>query len=323
MSDPEQTWAAEMLYGSERSAAPPTQLLTTSEKRESSSGPAELEPAGETAEPDNTAPETPHPDVNAGAKETAVVLGGALLAAVAVIVAALVTSSDPATPTPAATPPVAVRVAPVPSSAPTPPESDQAIAYTASADCPPGSTAAQALSDTTSDSAWVCVRGAAGARVDGQVLRIDLHRSYVISAVSVTPGWVAKTPGGKDEWLGHRVVSRLQYIFNDDERTVFTQDTGNAHGPVTTALPKKIVASRVTVVILQTARPPVSPLPTVGPTAADQPDFGDSMLGPDAAPLTPDATATTDPAALGEPDSDPVDATFAMSMLKILGHQPS
>ena len=72
---------------------------------------------------------------------------------------------------------------------------------------------------------------------------------------------MAKTPGGKDEWLQHRVVSRVQYIFNDTDRTVLTQDTGNAHGPVTTPLPHKVLASRVTVVILQTARPPASPLP--------------------------------------------------------------
>ena len=87
--------------------------------------------------------------------------------------------------------------------------------------------------------------------------------------MSVTPGWVAKTPGGKDEWLQHRVVTRLQYIFNDDDRTIFTQDTANAHGPVTTPLPRKVLASRVTVVVLQTSRPPASPpLPRPQPPTA-------------------------------------------------------
>ena len=57
------------------------------------------------------------------------------------------------------------------------------------------------------------------ATVDGQVLHVDLGRSYVLAAVSITPGWVAKTPGGKDEWSQHRVVSRVQYIFNDTDRT--------------------------------------------------------------------------------------------------------
>ena len=169
----------------------------------------------------------------------------------------------------------------------------------------------------------MCVRGSQGATVDGQVLRIDFARSYVFTAVSVTPGWVAKTPGGKDEWLQHRVVTRLQYMFNDTDHTIVTQDTANTHGPVTTALPRKVMASAVTVVILQTSRPPASPLPTADPDAVRLPGFGDSMLGADGAPLTADATSTTDPRASDDQDDDPVDATFAMSELKFLGHEPN
>jgi hypothetical protein len=92
---------------------------------------------------------------------------------------------------------------------------------------------------------------------------------------------------------------------------------------VTTPLPHKVLASRVAVVILQTARPPASPPPTSEPTGPVLPDFGDSVLGPDVAPLQPDATASSDPAPLGAQDSDPVDATFAISALKFLGHQPN
>jgi hypothetical protein len=40
---------------------------------------------------------------------------------------------------------------------------------------------------------------------------------------------------------------------HDTDRTIFTQDTGNVHGPVTMPLPHKVLASRVAVVILQTA----------------------------------------------------------------------
>jgi hypothetical protein len=168
----------------------------------------------------------------------------------------------------------------------------------------------------------VCVRGSSDAFVDGQVLRIDFGRSQVISAVSVTPGWVAKTPGGKDEWLQHRVVTRLQYIFNDTDRTVFTQETGSAHGPVTTPLPHKVLASRATVVILQTARPPASPIPSEEPAPGAAPGFGDSVLGAGGAPLPADATSSADPLPL-TPGSDPVDATFAVSALKFLGHKPN
>jgi hypothetical protein len=325
--DAEEAWAADMLYGAEPSAAPPTETLTVdtdiadgasdSGNHASPSGVGDATVVLEDAPPPSDEPR----DVNAGAKKTAFVLGAGLALAVAVIVTALVSFNGTAAapvPRPA---PVAASAAPVPITAAPRPDQDQAVPYTASANCPPGSTSAQALADT-GDSAWVCVRGAQGAAVDGQVLRIDLGRSYVLSAVSVTPGWVAKTPGGKDEWLQHRVVTRLQYIFNDVDNTIFTQDAGNTHGPVITPLPKKVLASRVTVVILQTARPLASPLPRDG-AAPDQAGFGDSMLGPDAAPLSPDGTATSEPVPLGEQDPDPADASFAMSALKFLGHEPN
>jgi hypothetical protein len=109
-------------------------------------------------------------------------------------------------------------------------------------------------------------------------------------------------------------------VFNDTDRTIFTQDTGNAHGPVTTALPHKVLASHVTVVILQTARPSASPLPSA--TEPVLPGFGDSVLGPDGAPLLPDTTASAHPEPLGQ-NADPVDATFAMSALTFLGHEPN
>jgi hypothetical protein len=316
MGDAEENWATDLLYGSDPSAAPPTVTLVADDA-EMRSVPddedVELDSGGTQATVDEP------PDVNAGAKKAAFVLGGAMLCAVAVIVAALVTFGDSAPPKGPA-PLSAVSAAPAPTPTAPPADQDQAVPYTASANCPAGSTSAQALTDTSSDSAWVCVRGSEGAAVDGQVLHVELGRSYVLAAISVTPGWVAKTPGGKDEWLQHRVVTRVQYVFNDTDRTIFTQDTGNAHGPVTTSLPHKVLASRVTVVILQTARPPASPLPSATEPAA--PGFGDSVLGPDGAPVLPDATASADPAPLGQ-STDPVDATFAVAALKFLGHEPN
>ena len=169
---------------------------------------------------------------------------------------------------------------------------EQAIPYTASADCPPGSTSAQALTDTTSDSAWVCVRGGPGSAVDGQVLNVDLGRTHQVVAVEITPGWVAKTPGGQDEWLQHRVVTRLQYVFfnGNEVADVFTQDTANTHGPVNAPLPKKVLASRVKVIVLQTSRPPASPLPAADPRpGAAQPGLAESLLGDVGAPLHPPA----------------------------------
>lgn len=289
----EDEWAASLLFGSEPSDAPPTPVT-------------------------NTDPAEPI-DANAGAKKTAVMLGAGLLVAVVTIVAVLTGFDHPDEPAPADTPPrVPARASTAPTQTTHPPtDSDQSVPFTASANCPAGSTSAQALTETADDSAWVCVRGAPGGQVDGQVLHIDLGRSHLLAAVSVTPGWVAKTPGGKDEWLAHRVVTRLQYIFNDDDRTILTQDTGNTHGPVTTPLPHRVLASRVTVVILQTSRPPASPPPSARPTDVAQPGFLDSVLGEANGPEPTDPTQTSTPA-----NPDPVDSTFAIAAMKFFGHQP-
>jgi hypothetical protein len=301
-------WLAEV-FGPEPSGAPPVQ---TTERQ--ASAVSDLDTATE----DAPSHDESVADVNAGAKKAAIVLGAGLVVALVAIVAMLVTFGE--SPPPSPPQPVAPAAAPVvpsalPAGAGSLADQDQAIPYAASANCPAGSTSAQALTDTATDSAWVCVRGG----VDGQVLRIDLGKSYVLTAVSLTAGWVAKTPGGKDEWLQHRVVTRLQYVFNDTERTIVTQDTGNTHGPV--ALPlRKILASRVTVIVLQTSRPPADPIPT---TTAGPGGLLDSVLGAGGAPLPSDTTQTSGPAPLAEPSSDPVDATFAISGLKFLGHQPN
>ena len=260
------------------------------------------------------------PNANAGAAKAAIVLVAASAVAMTAIVATLVGFGNFASPSPPPQPVAAATVV-TPSGAPAAPPvgEDQAIPFTASANCPAGSTSAQALTDTGTDSAWVCVRGG----VDGQVLHVEFGRAYVLNAVSVTPGWVAKTPGGKDEWLQHRVVTRVQYIFNDSERTIVTHDTGNTHGAVVLPL-NKILASRVTVIVLHTSRPPAEPAPTESPSIVARPGFVDSMLGAGGAPLAPDATQTFEPVAPGEQGGgDPVDATFAISGLKFLGHQPN
>ena len=269
---------------------------------------------------------------DAGSKRTAVVLGAGLVVAVAGIVAALLAFSDTAAPAPdqdtsvAAVP--AAQPLPVPTSAaPTVPQ-DQSIPFSASAPCAPGSTSAQSLTDTASDSAWVCARGSRDEALEGKILTVDFGKSYMVSGVEVTPGWVAKTPGGQDRWLQHRVVTRLQYIFLNGNvvSDIFTQDTGTTHGPVAATLPRRVLASRVNVVVLQTSRPPSSPMPASDPGSLPeaQPGLVESLLGEGGAPLS---EAPQDPQPypdLSVPDngSDPVDNTFAMSALKFLGYQP-
>ena len=320
MSDPNRdgrTWVAEQLFGADPCPRPAVHH-----------GDPAVESIGETPpvtvdldEPPHTLAAPQH-DSNGGARKAAVGMVALFAVAVVAITSALLGSGGDDPPTvPAAAPPTA-PVAPVTAPGGVPlTDQDEAIRFTASANCPTGSTSAAALTDARSGAAWVCVRGQLGARVDGQVLRVDLGGSYVLSAVSVTPGWVARSPGGVDEWLQHRVVSRLQYVFDDADRTIFTQDTGGVHGPVTTALPTRVLASKVTVIVLQTARPAASPPVDTG-TATTQPGFGDSVLGPFGAPPPADGTAITAPVLASDVGDDPVDATFAVSGLSFLGHPP-
>jgi hypothetical protein len=189
----------------------------------------------------------------------------------------------------------------------------------------------QALSDTGADSAWVCGRGPQESLLDGQILHVrfacDATRpvlacSYMLNAVSVTPGWVAKTAAGKDDWLGHRVVRRLQFNFFDGNQLAADPlfvDTHGVHGPVTTALPGKILVSRVDVIILHTERPPATPPVTAAP--GHEPDAV-AGAGVDPAPGSVASDPGAPPSAKSTAGSDAVDATFAMSQLQFLGHVP-
>jgi hypothetical protein len=329
-ADVDNDWVIDRLYGEDPvPSAPQPQLLQDDETNSAATLP--LEP-GDGDRPVGAAPEPPadggddaSEDVNAGARRTAMWLGAAVLAASVLIVGAFTVSGTSSRSGPAAVrPAVAVAAAPHTTTASAP--LDQVIPFTAAAPgCKSGSTSAQSLSASTGDALWVCVRGTPGEQADGQVLHIDFgcgtNRpaavcSYLVTSVSVTPGSVPATVGAHDDWLAHRVVSRLQYNFyNGNELAeILTQDTGNVHGPATAGLRRPVLASQVVVIVLQTARPPVSPLP--GPnTAAGQPQPGLVVPGPE-------ATDTSVPA-LPSTATDPVDAAFAVSGMQFFGHQPN
>lgn len=223
-------------------------------------------------------------------------------------------STESATPAAAPVAPRVVEVAP-PSA---PPNLDGPLPFTASSDCPPGSTAAQTVADPNSTTPWVCVRS-----VDGQVLEIDLGRTFVITAVSIVPGAVNKTdtnPDQPDPWLQHRVVTRVQWQFNDTDRTVKNQNTGNVRGEAVEAIRPGVLASKITVIIQETNRPPaIAPTDTANPPT---PGVGPSILGdilggnqgspaPGPVPVMPGAGTSRDLA----------DGTFAVSSIKIIGHK--
>jgi hypothetical protein len=241
------------------------------------------------------------------------VAGAFVAAVVAATVATMlgVTLWSPDDPSPPRRHPVK-SAASATAAAPTPPvpaaTDDHPLPFTAAADCPPGSTTAQSIADPEKPSPWICVR-----HTEGQPLYITLgpagiERAYVITAVSIVPGDTAPAQGsgGGDPWLQHRVVTRLQWQFNDTAHTVVDQDTGNGHGEAVKQVPG-ISASKITVVIQQTSRPAVA-TPTTTP-------------GEDGGPLSGIVSGpTTSPDPSGS-EPDPSDGTFAVSSIKIIGHK--
>ncbi|MBU8826478.1 hypothetical protein [Mycolicibacterium goodii] len=237
-----------------------------------------------------------------------------LVAVLVAIVGAVVVygSDEPARPTaasvtePGAVPPTR-SAAPKPAAAES---ADRPLPYSADAagSCAAGSTSAQTMAGADPHSAFVCVRGGA----DGQVIEIDLSKTYMITAISLTPGWVGKDASGVSQWGQYRVVTTVQYLFNDTDKTLVTQETKNVHGEAVQPI-KRVLASKIKILIRQTSRPPAQPEPGATPT----PTPGGFNLP---APLTL-APLPGSPLG-GQAESDPVDAAFAIKSLKIIGHEP-
>ena len=247
-----------------------------------------------------------------------------MLAALAVSGALLAMRSGPPTADPDHTthPSTQVSVLAAPTtSAPATGDQDSPIPYTAtSVGCLPGSTAAQSVAGPDSTQAWVCVTGGN----IGQYLVLNLGRSMVITAVSITPGWVGADPSGADQWHQHRVLTRVQWSFNDSPPTVVPQDTGSVHGEATKPMPAHgVLASRIIVLVQETARAPADAPPTTSPVPGGSGPLGD-VLGP-SIPAEPAPTGTTAvlPGLPADPShTDPADNTFAVSSIKVFGHPP-
>jgi hypothetical protein len=238
-------------------------------------------------------------------------------ATIAVTTVLLGMRTEPHTASETTSPTTQISVLPAsPDAAPADAGGDAPIPYTASASCLPGSTAAQAVAGDNPSRAWVCVRGG----VDGQVLTLDLGRTMVITAVSITPGWVGADASGTDQWPAHRVVTRIQWIFNDDASTVVTQQTGNVRGEAVQAIPHRgVLASKITAIVLETSRAPADSTPATTTAAPD--GLLDTILGPPPAPPS-DTPSPLLPDTVDVQPADPADNTFAVSTVKVLGHPP-
>ena len=198
---------------------------------------------------------------------------------------------------------------------------DTPIPFVASADCPAGSTPAQSVAGDDPTRAWVCVRGG----VDGQVLTLDLGRTMLVTALSITPGWVGTDATGTDQWLAHRVVTRVQWVFDGDPSTVMTQNTGTIRGEAVQPVPGRgVLASKITMIVLQTSRPPadVTPTPTPGAGGGLLDDALPMPGGLPAPASQPTETFSLPGLPAMNSQADPVDNTFAVSAIKVLGHPP-
>ena len=140
-------------------------------------------------------------------------------------------------------------------------------------------------------------------------------------ALPISPGWVGADASGADQWHQHRVLTRVQWSFNDAPPTAVPQETGSVHGEATKPMPNRgVLASRIIMLVQETGRAPAdtttSPAPGGGVLG--------EVLGPPAAPADPTPTST--PALPGLPAdpsrTDPADNTFAVSSIKIFGHPP-
>ena len=85
-----------------------------------------------------------------------------------------------------------------------------------------------------------------------------------------------------------------------------------------------MLASKITMIVLQTSRPPADVPPTSTPGATG--GFFDPALpppGPAAPPAAPTETFALPGLPASAASTDPVDTTFAVSAIKVLGHPPA
>lgn len=269
--------------------------------------------------PDDDDDDDGEPKVRRFNTRVAAAFGTAVTAAVLItaIGTSMLGAPDPPAPTQSTrTSMVAHPVSPAPPSTSGQPEAaDQPLPFTAAADCPAGSTTAQSIADPDKPTPWICIR-----HTDGQPLTITLgpsgmEHSYVITAVSIVPGDITPAQGSATEpWLQHRVVTRLQWQFNDTAGTVLSQSTGNIHGEAVLPVPR-INASRITVLIQETSRPPAQAAPTEGPQAAPSGQIFSDILG------SPASGGSPQPSLPVGDGPDPSDTTFAVTSIKIIGHK--
>lgn len=144
--------------------------------------------------------------------------------------------------------------------------------------CTAGSTDPMQAFDGDVNTAWMCLPAYG---VPGTVLRVEFDNWYVVTGVSIVPGWNRVNPDGSDEWLKHKTAAVVEYQFNDPEETRLTQQTNNARDEVVTPVQPPVLASAMTITITEFGTPtgPVADTTTIpgqgGVIASDTPKTGD------------------------------------------------
>ncbi len=118
--------------------------------------------------------------------------------------------------------------------------------------CTAGSTDPKQAFDLDLNTAWMCVPAYG---VPGTVLRVEFDNWYVVTGVSLVPGWNRINPDGSDEWVKHKTAATVEYQFNDPDETRLTQQTNSIRDEVFTALQPPVLASAMTITITEFGSP--------------------------------------------------------------------
>ena len=159
--------------------------------------------------------------------------------------------------------------------------------------CTAGSTDPKQAFDNDLNTAWMCVPAYG---VPGTVLRVEFDNWYVVTGVSIVPGWNRVNPDGSDEWVKHKTAATVEYQFNDPDETRFTQKTNNIRDEVFTAVQPPVLASAMTITITEFGSP-------TGAVAAVTNSPGQGGIIASDTPVTGDLK------------------DFAISSISILGHR--
>ncbi|WP_157110531.1 discoidin domain-containing protein [Nocardia anaemiae] len=145
--------------------------------------------------------------------------------------------------------------APAPTSKPesSSPASGTITPKSATANCPPGGTPGMDAFGGQQGKAWSCPRA---YKVDGQVLTIDLGKTYQIDSIGIVPGWDSVGSDGVDQWTKYRTASRVRYIFDDPNKTAYTQQTLDQRTLVVTKFEAPVQASKIVLTVQESKGDP-------------------------------------------------------------------